>query len=122
MHALCPRGSDVKTDALSVERLAHLLNSLLELPGRVEELSDEIRQLQVSVEQMRRALPPALVSIPEAARALALSTATIRRRIKDGSLPSVRVGRSVRIDLSMVRPMDEDQVARLAAEARHPRF
>jgi len=40
------------------------------------------------------------VSMSEAAAALAVSERTIRRRVKDGTLPSVRLGRLVRIPAS----------------------
>jgi excisionase family DNA binding protein len=40
---------------------------------------------------------PSLLTVPEAAAALRLSTRTVRRMLKSGSLASVTIGRSVRI-------------------------
>jgi excisionase family DNA binding protein len=40
-----------------------------------------------------------LATVSDAARRLGLSPRTIRRRIKGGEIPCVRVGRSVRVDL-----------------------
>lgn len=43
------------------------------------------------------------VTVPEAARTLGVSARTVRRGIKAGSIPVVRVGRSVRVDLAEYR-------------------
>jgi excisionase family DNA binding protein len=37
------------------------------------------------------------IDIPRAAQVLHLSAKTIRRRIKDGSIPSIRIGHRVRV-------------------------
>jgi excisionase family DNA binding protein len=43
---------------------------------------------------------PALATIPEAAWYLNLSGVSIRRAIRDGSLPHIRFGRAIRIALT----------------------
>jgi excisionase family DNA binding protein len=78
----------------------------------------ELRRVTAELEALRRALPPQLVSMPEAAKRLGVSLATVRRRVRDLSLPSRRIGRTVRVDLSTLHPMAESEVARLAARAR----
>ena len=88
--------------------------------AKLAPLRAEISVLAAKVEALRRALPPALVPVPEAAQAIGVSEATVRRRIKDGSIPVRRVGRSVRVDLAALSPPDSAEVARLAHQARHP--
>lgn len=87
--------------------------------AEVEPLRAQIDRLRGEVASLVSALPPSLVTVPEAARRLGLSTATVRRRIKDRSLPVVRVGHSVRVDLALVRPPEEATIERLALEALH---
>lgn len=59
-----------------------------------------------------------MVTIPEAARKLGVSFSTVRRQARTGELPVVRIGRSVRINLSKIRAVDNDTVAELASVAR----
>lgn len=77
----------------------------------VERLGDELRHL-------RRALPPQLGPMSEAARLTGLSMSTVKRRVKDGSIPSRKVGRSVLVDLAALRPLMNEEVARAARRAR----
>jgi excisionase family DNA binding protein len=69
------------------------------IEAKLAPLESELRRMSAEVEALRRALPPQLVTLPEAARHLSVSVATVRRRVKDGSIPSRRIGRSVRVDL-----------------------
>ena len=82
------------------------------------ELRANVRSLAAKVEQLRRALPPQLIPVQEAAHRLGLSHATIRRMVKRGDLPYRRFGRSVRVDLTALHPMTEVEVAQAAARAR----
>lgn len=85
-------------------------------------LLDELRQVRAEVAELRAALPPApLVSVEEAARLAGVSIATMRRRIKVGEVPSIRHGRTVRIDPVALRPPSGAQVIELAHRARFPR-
>jgi excisionase family DNA binding protein len=81
-------------------------------------LQAEVGRLTTEVETMRKALPPAFVTLPEAARVLGLSLSTVRRRVKDGKLPCCHVGRSVRVDLASLKPPTDDQVAGEALRLR----
>ena len=47
----------------------------------------------------------------EAAEILGVSTRTIRRRIKDGTIPAVKIGRLVRIPASAILPEQLDDQA-----------
>jgi excisionase family DNA binding protein len=87
--------------------------------AEVAPLRTEVARLASQVEALRRAIPPALVAVPEAAKAIGVSEATVRRRIKDGSIPVRRVGRAVRVDLAALRSPDSAEVARLAQAARN---
>jgi excisionase family DNA binding protein len=92
--------------------------SLLDIPSAVRAMQVEIAALRSEVAALRKALPPVLVPVPEAARLLGVSESTLWRRIKDGTLPVQRIGSAVRVDLSSLRAADAAEVARLAAEAR----
>lgn len=95
--------------------------TLEELEGTPRVLATALRLLEVIVARLDRLesrLPPALVDVPTAGERLGCSASTIRRRVRDGTLPVVRVGRSVRIDLAALRPPSDEQIAELAREAR----
>lgn len=49
--------------------------------------------------------------VSEAAAALGVSVRTLRRRIKAGEMPVVRVGRAVRVDLAELRRTQEETAA-----------
>lgn len=68
--------------------------------AHVSPLVVEIQRLSAQVGELRRALPARLVTLAEAAEQLGVSLATVRRRVRDGSLVSKKLGRAVRIDLS----------------------
>ena len=95
--------------------------ALLEAPVRLAAVETELRALRDVVEQLRRATPPAVVSLSQAAGHLGVSVSPLRRRAKAGELPVVRIGRSIRVDLSRLQPVDNATVADLAASARHHR-
>ena len=63
-------------------------------------------------------LPPQLVSIREAASVLGCSTATVRRKLGNGELASVRLGHTVRVDLSKLVALDGKDIAALLADVR----
>jgi hypothetical protein len=84
----------------------------------VAPLVSEIRGLRATVEALRAASPPKLVTVGELVRLGYGSPATVRRRIADGTFPCVRHGRSVRVDLASLRPVDSATVAAMAMEAR----
>lgn len=83
-----------------------------------EELEPELRLLRDQVDALRRNSPPQLVTVAEAAKLLGLSVRTVSRHIKSGEIPTRRIGRSVRVDLGQLRPLDATSVAELAYEAR----
>jgi excisionase family DNA binding protein len=85
-------------------------------------LAGEVRRLASQIELMRAALPPLLATIPDAAEILGLSVSTVRRGVKDGSIPSRRFGqKGVRVDLTRCRGLDSTEIAQLARAARSGR-
>lgn len=85
----------------------------------VAPLVESNRRLADQVEQLRRALPAQLVSIPGAAKRLGISEKTIRRRIDAGELPIKRIGARVLIDLAAMHAPSDDEVARAVHEFKH---
>ena len=69
------------------------------LEAKLLPLQAEVHRLAKEIERLRQAFPSPHVSMRDAAKALQVSLSTIRRRVKDGSLPAVRVGNMLRVDL-----------------------
>ena len=90
------------------------------LEAKLAPVRAEVGRLSAEIQAMRRALPAPLVTLAEAAGVLGVSLSTIRRRVRDGSIPVRRVGRgrAIRVDLAGLHPADAGQVVELAAEAR----
>lgn len=95
------------------------VSDLLRMPSELAALRAEVAELRAELTAVRRALPPALVSVTVAAERLGVSVVTVRRMVKKGELPSVRVGGSIRVDLAALRPPSESDVAKLAWSARN---
>ena len=68
--------------------------------------------------ELRRLAPPQLLTVEQAAERLGVSTATVRRRIKDGELPATKTGRQYRVDADALRPKVGLEVVDLAHAAR----
>ncbi len=75
-----------------------------------------LREVRIALDALRHAAPGALVTVPQAAEALGVPCPP--SGAASGSIPSRRLGRSVRVDLSAMKGLDRDEVARLAREAR----
>ena len=88
------------------------------LSARLVPLHSDLRRVTAELAAMRQALPPTLLPLKEAARRMGVSEKTARRRVRAGEWPSRRDGRKVLVDLSALRPMSEEEVARAAAELR----
>lgn len=86
--------------------------------AKVAPFRQDVRRLTEELTSLRHALPPTLLTVVEAAKALGVSVATVRRRVKDGSLPLRRVGRLIRVDLGGLRPKTDAEVVDLATRAR----
>lgn len=84
----------------------------------VERLRTELAPLLAALEDVQRRLPPQLGDVAAVCRVTGLSPATVRRRISDGTLPTVTVGARRLVDLAALRPAEPEAVARLARQAR----
>lgn len=109
-------GSAVR--ALSPERITGALAACLDLPARCAAMAAELVALRADVAAIAALLPPVLATVPDAARVMQVSPSTIRRAIRRGEIPIVRVGRSVRVDLTALRAVDAEHIARLARDTR----
>ncbi|SRR5712692_8543444 len=92
------------------------LSMLLE--AKLAPLRTDLRAVAKAIESMQRTLPPVLVPVREAAQMLGVSEGTVRRHIRDHRLPVRRIGRSVRVDMSALRPLTDEEVAEQAYLAR----
>jgi excisionase family DNA binding protein len=84
-------------------------------PVTLEALNQRIEALTTAVERLT---PPELVSVAHAARQLGVSARTIRRWVRAGQIPFVKLGNTVRIDLTAVRATPPGQLQRQVDVAR----
>jgi excisionase family DNA binding protein len=97
------------------------LASLLQLPTEMQALRADVNKLRGALDQLRRALPPSLLSVADAAKAMGVSTVTVRRMVRSGQLAHVRVGRALRVDLTRT-PIESTNIEdgiRAVARLRH---
>jgi excisionase family DNA binding protein len=100
------------------ESVASAVALLTELPETVADLRRDVAHLVAVVERVEKRLPSPLVNVQQAAAMLECSVPTIRRKVKAGEIPSVRVGRAVRVDLSKLQALTGAEVRDLARRAR----
>ena len=98
--------------------VATLFAALAEIPSRLAALERENVETRATLEALRAALPPALLTIPEAARAFKVSVPTMRRWVRAGEVPIVKVANTVRVDVSRLHGPDDLALARLARAPR----
>ncbi|HET7787936.1 MAG TPA: helix-turn-helix domain-containing protein [Myxococcales bacterium] len=115
------RASDAQPELASRDprtsgTLENTLGALLS--ARLVPLHSDLRRVTAELAALRQALPPALFPLKEAARRMGVSEKTARRRVQAGEWPARRDGRKVLVDLSALRPMSEEEVARAASELR----
>ena len=92
------------------------LAALLDVPALTAVEASQAR-IEAALADLRRSAPSTLVSVREAARIAGVSESTAWRRVRDGSWPTTRIGRSVRVDVAALRPATDDEVRRMASEA-----
>jgi excisionase family DNA binding protein len=85
----------------------------------VAPMQTQVERLAAEVAALRRAQAPRLATVEEVAEQLGLSVSTVRRHVKDGSIPSRRIGRSIRVDVTALRPLSTEEVASDAWRLRH---
>lgn len=80
--------------------LEDLVRAFISLPVELMEMRKALRAIRDEIAGLRASSPPLLVGVKTAAERLGVSTMTIRRLIRAGELRYVRVGRSLRVDVS----------------------
>jgi len=100
------------------EALARALTGVARIPTALAGVEQRLDRIEATLGGLRRAMPPVLVNLPNAARAIGVSYATIRRMKKDGRLPIVGTGRSARVDLTAMHALSDGEVSRAARQAR----
>jgi excisionase family DNA binding protein len=97
--------------------LGAAMASLMEVPTHIDRLWQKVEdhqnrllaridELEAKVEQLQRQLPPMLMRRADAAKHLHVSERTVDRAIAEGTLPTVKVGRTVLCDVTRLRPAD----------------
>jgi excisionase family DNA binding protein len=109
-----PAPGDARRNTRAVPADVSGLAALLALPAELQALRADVAGLRAAVDQLRRALPPALLSVADAARSLGVAEITVRRMVRTGKLAHVRIGRSVKVDLTRtpVESVNADDGAR----------
>jgi hypothetical protein len=74
--------------------------------------------LRADLAEVRASLPPRMISLADAARALAVDVQTARAMCDRHELTWRRCGRRIVVDAASLRPSDPETVARLSREAR----
>ncbi len=100
------------------DALARAMAGVVRLPAALAGVEQRLDRIESALRGLRRILPPVLVPLPEAARILGVSYATIRRMKKDGRLPLVGSGRTARVDLTAMHAMSDLEVTLEARRAR----
>jgi excisionase family DNA binding protein len=80
-----------------------MVESIARIPESQEQILRELAAIRIEIETIRRSLPPTLVPLAEAAQRLGISRSTIRRMLATKRLRSVRIGETVRVDLSSIQ-------------------
>lgn len=97
---------------------AALFEALAATPARLDVLALEVQRQGETLQRIEAALPSPLLTIAEAAGALRVSIPTMRRWVRKGCIPVVKIENTVRVDLSRIHLADDVEVARLARAAR----
>ena len=100
------------------QAVARAFLAMADIPARLIALEQRVSECTTKLDSLMAALPPKLVTITEAAAACEVSVPSMRRWVKRGDVPSLKVGHTVRVDLSRLRGKDASAVAMMAAEAR----
>lgn len=68
--------------------------------------------------ELGRVMPPQMVPLREAAQRMGVDPRTVQAAGERGDVKIKRVGRRILVDANSLRPVTDDDVARMAAEAR----
>jgi excisionase family DNA binding protein len=108
----------MRPEDTGVAQLGALLAAMADSPRLLGAVTQRLDELGAKIDAIARRLPPALASASEAARQLGVSVPTVRRRIRSGELPIVRLGGRVLVDLGAITAPSADEIAERAILAR----
>jgi excisionase family DNA binding protein len=74
------------------------LAALAQLPEALRALAAAVRAMEARLDALDRRLPPQLLTTAEVAKVLGVSVSTVTRRVRTGELPTVKKGKTTRID------------------------
>jgi excisionase family DNA binding protein len=103
---LCEWGFDIEYGVEKhqpPEAAVSVLTDLLALPAAVAALRAEVAEVKALLQGVQASLPPTLVTITDAAQRLGLTNRTVRRMLAAKKLRSIRIGETVRVDLSSIQ-------------------
>jgi excisionase family DNA binding protein len=84
-------------------------------------MRQDLERQRQSMDALRRALPSELLNVKDSAAALRVSKLTLRRHIKDRTLPARRPGKQLRVDVGALHgPMDAQMDRSTGACAQDP--
>ena len=101
-----------------IQSFAILFSALIEIPQRISALEREQVQAKEKLDRLMTAMPPALATVPEAASAFKVSVPTMRRWVKRGDVPRVKIGNTMRVDLSRLHGVTSVEIAERASQNR----
>jgi excisionase family DNA binding protein len=102
----------------TIDALTATFAALTDVPAALADVARQLQDLTKAVRALEARLPPPLVSVRAAAKILDCSIATIRRKVAAGEVSYIRIGRTVRVDLSKLKTMDRYDVAELVGRAQ----
>jgi excisionase family DNA binding protein len=79
---------------------------LAQLPDKLAEITRQLAELQVAVAKVQAQLPAEMLTIAQTAKRFNVSEQTVRRWVKKGEIPYVKIEGSVRIDVGRMRGFD----------------
>jgi excisionase family DNA binding protein len=103
---------------IDTQNLAALFSAMGDIPARLAALERAVTDNTDKLESLRAALPPALVTITEAATAFKVSVPTMRRWVNRGEVPTVKIGNTVRVDMARLHGTDRETIADKVAKLR----
>lgn len=98
--------------------LAAVFSAMEDVPKRLALLERATVENTAKLESIRAALPPHHLTVSEAASALKVSIPTMRRWVRRGEVPTLKIGHTVRVDLSRLHGTDATTIAQRANAAR----
>jgi hypothetical protein len=98
-----------------IAQLAEAARDENERQRRIETKLDRILD---ELAQVRASLPPRMISLADAARALACDVQTVRAMCDRSELVWRRCGRRIVVDAASLRPTDRAEISALARSAR----